>query len=168
MSGEWIYVWKYRPEKLLGLLEHLWRRQPASIKDRLHVQKLIRSTLAHKLCGESFETEIGLRETFLPLPDLQRTCGRFMNSEEPFPFLEFEMPPSLDDFQTKWSFLNTYFLVGKDVNLRFLLRILRWIRDSNGLPSRMDHPERILDLYIAINARSSLEPSPSAAKETIL
>lgn len=98
-----------------------------------------------------------LEETYMPFPNLRRLREHFMEQQEQFPFLEIENLQSTETLSTKWMFLNTNFRVGKDEDWKFLMCILRWIKDSNPKASSLRRQQRVMDLYVAIDAKCTAE-----------
>lgn len=124
----------------------------------------IKNTPADRLCGLERAVEEGeegeeeknmytLESTWLPLPLLQNQRSRYMQDDEYFPFLALEDSDAMspEQISAKWAFLVTTFCVGREDNTIFLLNILKSICHSNGDES--DRPDRIIDLYIAIDAK---------------
>jgi hypothetical protein len=157
LSREWLYVAEHRPEKLLGLLEHLWEDEGSryiSVSDSLKAQ--IRDMNADMLCyGLASEGRVRLCDTWLPFPPLQRQRVRFMEWQEPFPFLKLEDTTAAEQLSAKWMFLHTNFSVGMAEDTDFFLDILRWIQRANPNASSLSRSQRVLDLYIAIDAKCS-------------
>lgn len=122
---------------------------------------------ATNLCGPTFAGVCTLRDTYLAAPDLQRTCMRFMEATEPFPFLEIATTTGSCERVSKWAFLNSNFFVGKDDDSDFLLKILHWIKTYN-LNGDIRRPERLLKLYIAIHAKCAADASPLDARNRTL
>ncbi|KAK4038181.1 hypothetical protein C8A01DRAFT_17707 [Parachaetomium inaequale] len=156
LSDAWVYVAQHRPEKLLGLLEHLWEHEGSRVSSNEDLTEKIQSVSANKLCtrGSAIsEYEWTLDETWLPFPHLQREYLRFMEEYEFFPFLNLDETISAEQLSAKWMFLHTDFSVGKDHDTTFLLDILLWINLANPDASAVSRPQRLLDLYIAIDAK---------------
>ncbi|RDH34980.1 hypothetical protein BDQ94DRAFT_168668 [Aspergillus welwitschiae] len=90
LSNSWTYVAGSRPGKLLRLLEYLRRYQRSELRHAADIIMEIRSTDATKLCNMDLPDNCRLDETYLPLSNLQNLCLRFMEEDEPFPFLYLE------------------------------------------------------------------------------
>jgi hypothetical protein len=154
LSRAWFYVAEHRHEKLLGLLEHLWRHEGSRYiggNDSLKAE--IRGMSADMLCGLASDGRVRLCDTWLPLPPLQRQCLRFMEGSEPFPFLKLEETMPAEQLSAKWVFLHTNFSVGMAEDTDFFLDILRWIQRANPDAPSLSRPQRVLDLYLAIDAK---------------
>ncbi|KAJ4286909.1 hypothetical protein N0V88_007854 [Collariella sp. IMI 366227] len=135
LSPTWFYVAKHRPEKLLGLLEHLWRHEGSRyIGGNNSLKAEVRGMSADMLCG--------LRQYL-----------RFMEGSEPFPFLKLEETMAAEQLSAKWMFLNTNFSVGWAEDTDFFLDILRWIHRAKPDAPSLKRPQRVLDLYLAIDAK---------------
>jgi hypothetical protein len=155
LSRDWLYVAEHRPEKFLGLLEHLWKDEGSRYiggNDSLKAQ--IRHMNADMLCyGSASEGRVRLCDTWLPLPPLQRQCLRFMEWSEPFPLLNLEDTTAAEQLSAKWMFLHTNFSVGMAEDTDFFLDILRWIQRANPDASSLSRSQRVLDLYLTIDAK---------------
>ncbi|KAM7185751.1 hypothetical protein V8F20_011688 [Naviculisporaceae sp. PSN 640] len=156
LSDIWRYVRDHRPEKLLGFLKYLWKYEESRIVSSKALIEEIKNTSATKLCVSKDcppWSDWTLGNSWLPLPHLQRRAAAFMKENEPFPFLLVEDSVSVtaDDMKAEWAFLHTFLSVGKDENITFLLHILQLITNYNE--ERIVDPERVLNLYIAIDAK---------------
>ncbi|KAJ6128191.1 hypothetical protein N7471_009408 [Penicillium samsonianum] len=153
LSLAWDYVAKFRPEKLLGLLQHLWSSEGGTLRKNDDLKQLIRETDAKRLCGMKLPGQCQLDQTYLPLPNLLEQRSRFLKSNERFPFLELEGTLSVEQLSSKWIFLHTELCVKQDDNVEFLLDILRWLKETNPYATSIEDYERICRLYGAINAK---------------
>ncbi|GFG16303.1 hypothetical protein IFM61392_09435 [Aspergillus lentulus] len=166
LSDSWTYVADSRPGKLLGLLEYLWKDQRPELRQSADLIKEIQSTNATRLCNMDLPDDCRLDETYLPLSDLQALCQRFMEEDEPFPFLYLE-GLSDEELYSKWIFLHNDFSVGKDDDLEFLLDVLYWIQSANPDASTLTSYERLWDLYIAIDAKHLAAEDRVVARDTV-
>ncbi|KAB8254531.1 hypothetical protein BDV32DRAFT_132200 [Aspergillus pseudonomiae] len=166
LSDSWTYVADCRPGKLLGLLEYLWKYQRSELCQNADLIMEIQSTNATRLCDVDLPDDCHLDETYLPLSNLQALCQRFMEKDEPFPFLYLEGDPD-EEIYSKWTFLHNDFSVGKDDNMDFLLDILYWIQSSNPDETSLTSYERLWDLYIAIDAKHLASKDRVAARTSI-
>lgn len=153
LSSAWDIVAEFRPEKLLGLLQHLWSSEGRTVIGNYALKQIIRETDAKRLCGTELSGQCQLDQTYLPLPNLLQQCSRFLKSNERFPFLELEGMVSVEQLSSKWNFLHTELCVKKDENVEFLLDILKWLKEANPVASSIEEYERISRLYGAINAK---------------
>jgi len=176
LSDTWHYVREHRPEKLLGLLGHLWKFEGSRIVGNQSLIDQIKETPADKLCRvppSYYEDEDDalwtLQNTWLPLPHLQSQCSRYMLEDEYLPFLDLEGSDTMspEQISAKWAFLHTTFSVGKDETITFLLAILSSICDSAMNSGELDRPERIVDLYIAIDAKCTAAVNRREARDVI-
>ncbi|KAJ5297272.1 uncharacterized protein N7443_008165 [Penicillium atrosanguineum] len=143
LSDIWAYVAEFRPGKLLGLLEYLWRSQRSGVSQIGDLITEIQSTNATRLCNMDLPEDCRLDETYLPLSNLKALCQRFMEEAEPFPFLYLEEGLSDQALYSKWTFLHKDFLVGKDDDMDFLLNVLYWIQSANPNESSLTSYERL-------------------------
>ncbi|KAK3331475.1 hypothetical protein B0H66DRAFT_487633 [Apodospora peruviana] len=149
LSKTWNYVAKHRPEKLLGLLEYLWKFEGTQVSNNAALKKKIKDTDVSEICGRP----VTLGNSWLPLSHLQRQCAYYYIEEDAsdlFPFLDIGEEDSTDEkLITKWMFLHTNFGVGKDDDSTFLIKVLYHMI----LPGSTSHFERLVDLYLAIDAK---------------
>jgi hypothetical protein len=167
LSDTWTYVAESRPRKLLGLLEYLWEYQRSELRRSADLIMEIQSTNATRLCNMDLPDDCRLDETYLPLSNLQALCQRFMEEDEPFPFLYLEEELSDEELYSKWIFLHNYFSVGKDDDMEFLLNVLYWIQSANPDESTLTSYKRLWDLYIAIEAKHLAAEDRVVARDTI-
>jgi hypothetical protein len=153
LSPAWNYVAEFRPEKLLGLLQHLWGSEGGAVRKNDDMKRLIRQTEAKQLCGMELPGPCRLDQTYLPLPNLLEQCSRFLKSNERFPFLDIGGTLSVEQLSSKWIFLHTELGVKQDDDVEFSLDILRWLQEANPEASSIDDYERIYKLYGVINAK---------------
>lgn len=170
LSEVWYYVRDHRPEKLLGFLEYLWKYEGSRIVNSDALIQEIKRTSAAKVSVKN-NSAWKLCETWLPLPHLQRQSSLFLEEREVFPFLILEDANSMtpDELRAKWAFLHTSFSVGKDDDIYFLLDILKLIRYNNDSEKidKLSNAKRLLDLYIAIDAKCTGAVDRQAEREMI-
>ncbi|KAJ3546237.1 hypothetical protein NM208_g2100 [Fusarium decemcellulare] len=147
LSDTFLYVHQHRPEKFLGLFEHLWPHEESALLEHPSLRSCIEDLPAQHLCGVDFP--IKLSETWLPLKHLQGIVERYMEHPEQFPFLKIEEPDLTLIFGVRWDFLTEHFSVGKDDSLGLLLEILNCIEMSCPEPS-VEQTQRVFGLYAAI------------------
>ncbi|KAF5007724.1 hypothetical protein FDECE_5972 [Fusarium decemcellulare] len=164
LSDTFLYVHQHRPEKFLGLFEHLWSHEKSALLEKPSLRSCIENLAAQHLCGVDFP--IKLRETWLPLKHLQDLVERYMEHPEQFPFLKFEESDLTRVLGTKWGFLNEYFSVGKDDSLDLLLEILNCIERSCPEPSS-EQTQRVFGLYVAIYAKLAVAKDEPEARRRI-
>lgn len=165
LSDTFLYVFEHRPEKFLGLFEHLWLHERSNLMRNQTLRSGIEDLSAKSLCGVGFSVK--LKETWLPLQHLQDSVKRYMEHPEQFPFLKFEEPTVTEQFGVRWNFLNQYFSVGKDDSVDFLLEILRCIERSCPEPSSISQSQRVFDLYVAIYAKFAVTDDQTGARRKI-
>lgn len=168
LSNTWRLVTKHRHEKVLGLLEHLWRYEGAKIATSPALIAMIAETNATKLCGAELLFPCTLGETYIPFPNLRQLCECYMEPNEQFPFLKFEDLESTETLSTKWMFLHTNFGVGKDDGWEFLLSVLEWIKRLNPKASLLRRQQRVMDLYVAIDAKCTADLQRSKISRSTL
>lgn len=71
LSEAWTYMKTHRPDKLLGLLEHLWGHDGLQIKGSEQLMTRIQLTNSQKLCMAWLPERCRLRDTYIPTPALQ-------------------------------------------------------------------------------------------------
>lgn len=165
LSYTFLYVFKHRPEKFLGLFEHLWLHEKSNLLRNLTLRSKIKDLPAKDLCGVNFP--IKLKETWLPFTTLPNYVMRYMEYPEQFPFLKFEESNLTGQFVTRWNFLNEFFSVGKDVNVDFLLEILRCIQRSCPEPSSVRQTQKVFDLYVALYAALAMPDDEPGTRRKI-
>jgi hypothetical protein len=167
LSDTWAYVAKHRPDKLLGLLEHLWKHEGSQIISNDTLKTQIQQTNATGLCSPPFSGPCILKETFLPVESLKRHCARFLEQTESFPLLELDSMMPSEQLRAKWAFLHEVFSVGIEDDLRFLLDVLFWIKQANRDASRVVRHQRLVDLYIAIDAKCAASADQESNRQLI-
>ena len=150
LSAAFMYVFEHRNDQFLGAFEYLWHQEGHEIQKSRDLQQAVKDLPASQLCGVSFPLK--LQEAWLPLPNLRHSVRKYMEHPEEFPFLRIEESDGLDTLDRKWSFLSTYFSVGRQGNISFLLQILRRIEGSCPTPSSVRQSQRVFELYVALDA----------------
>ncbi|KAF4468849.1 ATPase-like ATP-binding domain [Fusarium albosuccineum] len=161
LSDTFLYVHQHRPEKFLGLFEHLWPHEESAFLENPSLRSCIEDLPAQHLCGVDFP--IKLRETWLPLKHLQDLVERYMEYPEQFPFLKTEESQL---FGLRWNFLTKHFSVGKDDSLDLLLEILRRIEQSCPEPSA-EQTQKVFGLYVAIYSKLKVANDEPGARRKI-
>ncbi|CVK88266.1 uncharacterized protein FPRN_02199 [Fusarium proliferatum] len=165
LSDVFLYVFEHRPEKFLGLFEHLWLHEKSSLVTNWAVRSKIKDLPAKKLCGVDYSVK--LKEAWFPLKYLRHLVDRYMEYPKQFPFLKLEESDTNELVVSKWHFLSEYFSVSKDDNIDFLLQILLYIQKScPGRPSD-SQTQKVFDLYIAIYARLTVSSDGPDARRKI-
>ncbi len=154
LSDAVLYVHMHRPAEFLGFLGHLWLYEGSIIKALPSIKRQIQLLSAKQLC--QIEDEVSLKDSWLPLPRLRNGVARYMERPEVFPFLKFPMSEMNEFSSAKWAFLNESLLVGKEDDLKFMLRILDYIQKTCPEPSSVLQSQRIFNLYEAIYAQFTL------------
>ncbi|KAF5589156.1 ATPase-like ATP-binding domain-containing protein [Fusarium pseudocircinatum] len=133
LSDVFLYILEHRPEKFLGLFEHLWLHEKSSLVTNRALRLKIEDLPAQNLCGVDYSLK--LKEAWLPLKSLRHSVDRYMEYPKQFPFLKLEEPDITEHIGSKWHFLSDYF--------------------SNSCPKRPSYSQtqKVFDLYIAIYAR---------------
>jgi len=167
LSREFKYVAQYVPEKLLGLLRHLWPYEGARVNANTAIQQKIKDISASQLCGQELLFKYTLADTWLPLPHLRDDCFHFMGQHGRFPFLELGHASSESEINVNWMFLHDNFSVGKDCSITFLLEVLTHISGANDDASTIREPHRVFNLYRKIDRMLTASPNTSEERERI-
>ncbi|KAL6918905.1 hypothetical protein FSST1_002931 [Fusarium sambucinum] len=128
LSEHCTYVLKNRPDRFLGLIQHIWDFEgPDIIEDKALLSE-IQGLPAQSLCG--LDRAVALRSTCVPLLELKDVVGRYMEYPDKFPFLKLQE----DKYEglvisTKWSFLTTFLICPIDEKQR----ALKYFEDSGIL-----------------------------------
>ncbi|SMY20401.1 unnamed protein product [Zymoseptoria tritici ST99CH_1A5] len=167
LSEAWTYVATHRPDKALGLLEHLWKYEGSLIlkNDKLKLQ--IMDMCASRLCSPPLDVPWTLQQTYIPLAALKAHRERFMEPEERFPFLDLYPDMASAQLLVKWDFLHEAFSVGIDDDLRFFLDVLLWVKISNKDCPKIPRHERLIDVYVAIYAKCAASPDRERAQYSV-
>ncbi|KAH6986493.1 hypothetical protein BKA56DRAFT_670643 [Ilyonectria sp. MPI-CAGE-AT-0026] len=165
LSDTFLHVFEHRPDKFLGLFEHLWLHEKTNLLRNRTLRSKIENLSARDLCGVDFSLK--LKETWLPFTHLRDSVVRYMEHPEQFPFLKFEESEMAQQFAARWTFLNEYFSVGKHDSLDFLLEILRYIERSCPVPSSIRQTQKVFDLYVAIYAKLKVADDEPGAQRKI-
>ena len=165
LSDTFLYVCEHRPDKFLGLFEHLWLHEKSNFLRNPTLRSKIEDLPAKDLCGVNFALK--LPETWLPFKHLRDSVKRYMEHPEQFPFLKFEESEMTEQFGARWNFLNEYFSVGKDNSVEFLLEILRCIERSCPESSSDHQTKMVFELYVAIYAKLSVAHDEPGARRKI-
>lgn len=133
LADSFLYVAKHRKDKVLGVLEQVWRIEGAALDQQPALKQMI-GQISVPIISGGFRR---LWETYLPFESLRNYSGQFLGGDETFPFLDLGYPTTAEELRSKWSFLCTHFSVSADDDVGFLLDILGHIRETNsqGLPA---------------------------------
>ncbi|KAJ5189913.1 hypothetical protein N7472_008927 [Penicillium cf. griseofulvum] len=153
LSSAWDYLSKYRPQKLLGFLRHVWADEGRFVIESESLRQALRETDASRLCDVDLPGECRLHEAYLPFPNLIHQCAQFIDNEAVLPFLHLEGDSTVEQLSSNWLFLHTALGVKKDEDLDFLLDILKWLKTSNPDASDISVFRHIFSLYSAIHAK---------------
>ncbi|QGI77141.1 unnamed protein product [Fusarium fujikuroi] len=156
----------HRPEKFLGLFEHLWLHEKSSLVANRALRSKIEDLPANNLCGVDYPLK--LKETWLPLENLRHLVDRYMEHPNHFPFLKLEESDATDLIGSKWHFLSDYFSVSKDDSMDFLFQILHYIQQSCPKRPSDSQTKKVFDLYNAIYARLTVTSNGPIAKLKIM
>ncbi|KAI1061179.1 hypothetical protein LB506_011572 [Fusarium annulatum] len=151
LSEEYKYVFKNRPDRFLGFVQHLWVFDgPRLLKNPALVSE-IKGLPAQNLCvaGRS----LNLQDTWIPLKELKDCVKQYMEYPDEFPFLKLEKEEHMDlAIGTKWTYLTKHFSVKWENDMDFLLEILESIKHSCNRLSPWQ-TGKVVELYTAIRAR---------------
>ncbi|KAF5228970.1 hypothetical protein FANTH_14368 [Fusarium anthophilum] len=134
LSDVFLYIFEHRPEKFLGLFEHLWLHEKSSLVTNRALRSKIEDLPAQKLCDVNYS--LTLKQAWLPLKYLRHSVDRYMEYHKQFPFLKLE--ESDITVGSKWHFLSDYF---------------SYIQRSCPDRPSDSQTQKVFDLYIAIYAR---------------
>ncbi|KAF5570430.1 ATPase-like ATP-binding domain-containing protein [Fusarium phyllophilum] len=162
LSDVFMYIFEHRPEKFLGLFEHLWLHEKSGLVTNRALRLKIEDLPAQKLCGVDYSLK--LKEAWLPLKHLRHLVDRYMEYPKQFPFLKLEESDTIEQVGSKWHFLNDYFSVSKDDSMDFLLQMLHYIQRSCPERPSDSQTQKVFDLYIAIYARLTVTSDGSDAR----
>ncbi|KAG4288696.1 hypothetical protein FPRO06_03518 [Fusarium proliferatum] len=165
LSDVFLYVFEHRPEKFLGLFEHLWLHEISSLVANRALRSKIEDLPAKKLCGVNYSLK--LKEAWLPIKYLRHLVDRYMEYPKQFPFLKLEVSDTTELVVSKWHFLSDYFSVSKDDSMDFLLQILLYIQRSCPERPSYSQTQKVFDLYIAIYARLTVTTDGPDARRKI-
>ncbi|KAF4439394.1 hypothetical protein FACUT_4149 [Fusarium acutatum] len=151
LSEEYEYVFKHRPDRFLGFIQHLWVFDgPRLLKNPTLVSE-IQGLPAQKLCA--VDRSLNLQNTWVPLKELKDCVQHYMEYPDKFPFLKLEEEKDMNAaIATKWSFLTKHFSVKWKNDMDFLLEILESIKHSCNTLSPWQ-TAKVIELYTAILAR---------------
>lgn len=167
LSNTWKYVATHRPDKALGLLKHLWQFEGALIVENDTFKFEIMQMDGKELCSPPLNHTRPLERTYLPLATLQGHIRRFLEPEETFPFLSLDSGLSSEALRAKWAFLHDAFSVGTDDDLRFFLDVHACIEDANLDTDQVNRHERLIDLYVTIEAKCAASPNRELARQSV-
>ncbi|KAL5590035.1 hypothetical protein FOVSG1_011902 [Fusarium oxysporum f. sp. vasinfectum] len=151
LSEEYKYVFKHRPDRFLGFVQHLWAFDgPRLLKNPTLVSE-IQGLPAQNLCA--VDRSLNLQNTWVPLKELKERVQHYMEYPDEFPFLKLEEEKDMNvAIATKWSFLTKHFSVKWKNDMDFLLEILDSIKHSRNTLSPWQ-TAKVIELYTAIRAR---------------
>ncbi|KAI7764661.1 hypothetical protein LZL87_003866 [Fusarium oxysporum] len=151
LSEEYKYVFRNRPDRFLGFVQHLWLFDgPRLLKNPTLVSE-IQGLPAQNLC--IVDRSLNLQDTWVPLKELKDCVKQYMEYPDEFPFLKLEKEEHMDlAIGTKWSFLTKHFSVKWKNDMDFLLEILESIKHSCNRLSPWQ-TGKVIELYTAIRAR---------------
>lgn len=159
LSEACYYVAKHHPDKFLGFLRHHWPLEGKAIEDSPPLQEKLGNIRV--LCRAGQMTR--LLDTYLPLPNLEEQCCRFINGTETFPFIELGI--RLEHDSVDWGFLMCPLGVGVEEDLDFYLEILRQIRKTDA--ENIGCGLRLAHLYNSIYEKYSQSASKLGDREKL-
>ena len=166
LSSACLYVAKQMPSKFLHFLRYAWETEEASVTSRKDVVNALQSLTV--LCqGGATGTAVlkPLRETYLPLPNLQDKSDAFLGNDF-FPFLELGESLTSNVKVGNWEFLSSSLGVGRDDNVHFYLDMLTYMAKAcRG--GKMVDPSRTVGVYSRIHSRCEEAPDPAAARQVV-
>lgn len=161
LSPACYFIAEHRAEKFLGFLAHHWPQEGKPIEAQTVLQHKLKAVKVQCQGGQMVE----LSATYLPLPDLNSQCTRFLRGNERFPFLELENPMERDTYGKDWGFLVRYLGVGIGEDIEFYLTILSQIRQTEA--HLVKDCQRIVEIYSIIHGKYMQSGFQPTDKETI-
>ncbi|RGP66278.1 hypothetical protein FSPOR_6656 [Fusarium sporotrichioides] len=148
LSDSCKYVLKNRPDRFLGLVQHLWPIEGPRMMESPSLLSEIQGLPVKGLCG--LERSVDLRDTWIPLQPLKDFVKKFMEYPDKFPFLKLPEEKFMSfAIVVEWQFLTTHLGVKHKFDLDFLLGILESIKHScNKLSS--SQISKVFALYSVI------------------
>lgn len=161
------YVAEHRPEKFMGLLQHLWKYEGKSVVETPVLLKTIKSLPAHNFCGPGFlpGPSLTLEGTCVPSPQLRARASQYMDDPDLFPFLLLQDDQYTQQLGPKWSFLYKDLKIHHADDIFFLSLLLKRIRGVSATPSSVRTIHKICELYVAIEASIKTTTDQSGWRE---
>ena len=148
LSKLFVYIIKNKCDKLVGTLKAHWSSYQGPVTPEIAV------TLSQAMVPCENGDWKQLQKTFLPLPSLERICGK-RNVPQRFPFLR--LPIELKEGeQHKWSFLEMFGVVcqqNRDFHLECLRLVVSANQESQGMSSKS--LSNLIGIYQDIEETSS-------------
>ncbi|KAJ4248443.1 hypothetical protein NW762_012780 [Fusarium torreyae] len=150
LSEEAKYVFKHRPDRFLGFVQHLWAFEGPRVLRSPALVSEIQGLSAQNLCAVN--RSLKLQDTWVPRKEFKDCVKHYMEYPNEFPFLKLEEEEQMDlAIATRWSFLKHFGVKSKN-NMDFLLEILQSIKHSCSTISPWQ-ATKVIELYNAIRAR---------------
>lgn len=165
LSDAFLYVFQHRKDKFVGLLGHLWLSEGSKMRENKNLCRSVEDLDAQELCGVDYQ--LRLRDTWLPKPHLLSAVRRYMEHPEHFPFLKLDGAEVTGPSAMKCDFLRVYLSVGGQDDIDFSLEILRCIVKYCPAPLSVSQSQRVLDLYVVIDAKLLLVGDQPAKRKQI-
>ena len=115
----------------------------------------IQDTNSQNLCTCKLSSHVSLRDTYMPLKILQQECARYLGDTNDFPFLDLDGFSSSEESSASWMFLHSVFLVGREQNVDFYLKVLDQMEVLEDEAMSVDRCQQALDLYATLGHYAS-------------
>ncbi|KAM5382550.1 hypothetical protein ACJZ2D_002554 [Fusarium nematophilum] len=161
LSEACYYVSQHRPEKFLGFLSHHWHEGRLAIMLFPLLREKLRSLMVLCQGGQMFP----LSDIYLPLPDLQAQCSRFLRGNENFPFLQLEESIERSTYTDPWGPVANCLGLGVEDDLDFYLKILQTVARAEA--EEVEDVPRIFELYNVIYGKYLQSADKSVFKKKI-
>ncbi|QYS99675.1 hypothetical protein H0G86_006795 [Trichoderma simmonsii] len=153
LSKECLYVAGHHAKKFLGFLNYTWAQEGEAIKSS---PALIAELKEIKVPCQGGQM-VSLKDTWIPLLELQKVWEKFSCRPETFPFLTLDREVTSDSYTNDWGFLVSFLGVNVKDEMDFYLSILLRImirRDTRDIYN----PSRIFELYNVIYGKYVADP----------
>lgn len=162
LSQACYHVARRRPDKFIPFLIHHWPHEGGRIACNVELREKLRKVKV--LCQGN--RMVKLRDTWLPLTDLQSKCNRFLAGKADFPFLQLEQPMERNDYSLGWASLPFTTGIRSSEDLAFYSRLL--LAFSTVESPTEEETARVLELYSIINDMYQKSMFKTFEKATIL
>ncbi|KAK4077822.1 uncharacterized protein Triagg1_3516 [Trichoderma aggressivum f. europaeum] len=154
LSKECLYVAGHHANKFLGFLNYTWGQESKAIKSSLALTMQLKEIKVLCQGGQM----VSLKDTWLPLLELQKEWEKFSSRPETFPFLKLDRELTRDSYANDWGFLVSSLGVSAQDDLAFYLKILLRIMTRKDTRD-IYNPYRIFEVYNVIYGKYIAAPS---------
>ncbi|KAF4973458.1 hypothetical protein FZEAL_9332 [Fusarium zealandicum] len=153
------YVARYQAYKFLAFLSYHWRQEGKPIEENLALQLELQEL--DVLYQDGTMTRLG--SGYMPLPELQYQCSRFLRNGEDSLLLHLEAPVQRSTYGKRWGFLVEWLGVGIDEDLDFYLSLLEKMDPVEGI----EGCKEIFELYSVIYGKLLHSSTKEKDKEKV-